>query len=55
MDKILDLLSTKNTKNSSKIAYIDHLIDKKSEEVITKLRNVTEKVVLNLEDFYSGL
>jgi len=51
----MDLLSTKGTKNSSNKIVVDHVIDKKSDEVVSKLRNVTEKVVLNLEDFYSVL
>lgn len=34
---------------------IDHYIDKESEEVVSKLTNITEKVVFTLEDFYSVL
>ena len=34
---------------------MDHYIDKTSEEVVSKLKNITEKVVFTLEDFYSVL
>ena len=54
-DKIMDLLSLKTNKAPSNRVYIDHFIDNKSQEVVAKLRNITEKVVLNLEDFYSVL
>ena len=54
-DKILDLLSTKNVKNSSQRVTVDHYQDKHSNEVVSRLKNLTEKVVLNIEEFYSVL
>ena len=54
-DKILDLLSTKSVKNSSSRITVDHFMDKQSQEVVCKLKNLTEKIVLNIEEFYSVL
>jgi len=34
---------------------VDHYIDKGSEEVVSKLKNITEKIIFTLEDFYSVL
>lgn len=50
IDKILDLLSS-SLSTKSKV-HIDHYIDKQSDEVVSKLKNLTEKVVFSLEDFY---
>ena len=52
MDKVLDLLSVAQRANR---VQIDHYIDKESEEVVSKLKNINEKVVFTLEDFYSVL
>ncbi|CDW80672.1 kinesin motor domain containing protein [Stylonychia lemnae] len=56
IDKILDLLASRASKsNSSRQAYVDHVIDPKTQEVVSRLKNITEKIILNLEDFYSLL
>lgn len=34
---------------------LDHFIDKQSEQVVSKLKNVSEKIVFSLEDFYAVL
>ena len=34
---------------------MEHFVDKQSQEVVCKLKNLTEKVVLNIEEFYSVL
>ena len=52
MDRILDLLSPSLRAKNPKV---DHYIDRESEEVVSKLNNLTEKVVFTLEDFYSVL
>mmetsp|Transcript_30795 Transcript_30795/g.30291 ORF Transcript_30795/g.30291 Transcript_30795/m.30291 type:complete len:137 (+) Transcript_30795:680-1090(+) len=56
VDKVIDLLqgSAHTVKISSKVQ-VDHYIDKESEEVVSRLKNITEKVVFTLEDFYSVL
>lgn len=54
MDKVLDLLKPNSKKHGSNVK-VDHYIDRESEEVVSKLKNITEKVVFTLEDFYSVL
>lgn len=54
---MLDLLivSGANNKWSNSKVKVDHYIDKANKEVVSKLKNITEKVVFTLEDFYSVL
>jgi hypothetical protein len=54
VDKVLDLLPVNNKRHSPSVK-LEHYIDKDSEEVVSKLKNITEKVVFTLEDFYSVL
>ena len=54
VDKVIDLLMSSSSKAAQRVQ-IDHYIDKTSEEVVSKLKNITEKVVFSLEDFYSSL
>jgi hypothetical protein len=54
VDRVLDLLSTSTSGRNSKVK-VDHFIDRESEEVVSKLKNITQKVVFTLEDFYSVL
>ena len=42
-------------KNSSKRIITEHFVDKQTQEVVCKLKNLTEKIVLNIEEFYSVL
>jgi hypothetical protein len=55
VDKVLDLLSSGSGAAKRDRAQVDHYIDKECEEVVSKLKNITEKVVFTLEDFYSVL
>jgi hypothetical protein len=50
VDKVIDLLG-----RGVQRVQVDHYIDKNSEEVVSKLKNINEKVVFTLEDFYSAL
>ena len=49
-DRIFDLLSTKSAKKSVKV---EHYIDQGSQQVVTKFSNMTEKLVLSLEQYYA--
>jgi len=53
VDKVIDLLSGSTRANSR--VQLEHYIDKETEEVVSRLKNITEKVVFSLEDFYSVL
>lgn len=54
-DKILDLLSPKGLRPQNREVALDHMIDPRSEEVVSKIRNLNERVILTLEDFYNVL
>lgn len=54
VDKVLDLLNGTNNPSNKKVS-IDHYIDKETDEVVSKIKNITEKVVFTLEDFYGVL
>lgn len=54
VDKVLDLLNGTSSSFKQKVS-IDHYIDKETEEVVSKIKNITEKVVFTLEDFYGVL
>ena len=49
-DRIYDLLSSKATKKTVKV---EHYIDQGSQQVVTKFTNMTEKLVLSLEQYYA--
>mmetsp|Transcript_28628 Transcript_28628/g.35464 ORF Transcript_28628/g.35464 Transcript_28628/m.35464 type:complete len:120 (+) Transcript_28628:1317-1676(+) len=49
-DRIYDLLSSKAAKKTVKV---EHYIDQASQQVVTKFTNMTEKLVLNLEQYYA--
>ena len=48
-DRIYDLLSSKSAKKVKR----EHYIDPSSQQVVSKFVNMTEKIVLNLEQYYS--
>ena len=48
-DRIYDLLSQKSGKKVKKESYIDQ----NSQQVVSKFVNMTERVVLNLEQYYA--
>eukprot|EP00347_Sterkiella_histriomuscorum_P021720 403333001 len=54
IDKVLDLLSNNKAPTTHK-AQVNHFIDKETKEVVSKLSNISEKAIFNLEDFYSVL
>ncbi|CDW75105.1 low quality protein: centromere-associated protein e [Stylonychia lemnae] len=55
VDKVLDLLNTSRQALSAQNARVSSYIDNETKEVVSKLANVTEKAIFNLEDFYSVL
>ena len=50
-DRIYDLLSTKSAKKVKR----EHYIDPQSQQVVSKFVNMTEKLVLNLEQYYATI
>lgn len=48
-DRIYDLLSTKSGKKVKRESYIDPA----SQQVVTKFVNMTERLVFNLENYYT--
>ena len=49
-DKIYDLLCSKSQKKNVKL---EHYIDPQSQQVVSKFTNMTEKLVLSLEQYYA--
>jgi len=49
-DRIFDLLSAKSSKKNVKL---EHYIDQATSQVVTKFSNMTEKLVLSLEQYYA--
>jgi len=52
VDKVLDLLGGTGSRGAPRVQ-VEHYIDRDSEEVVSKLKNITEKIVFSLEDFYA--
>lgn len=48
-DRVYDLLSLKSGKKVKKECYIDP----QSQQVVSKFTNMTERLILNLESYYS--